>query len=103
MVVIKDARTSKVLWRKFICKKETLFDYQEGIAWLEEHHFQIEGIVCDGLRGMFQSLCKYRVQMCQFHQVKIASKIAFNELLRLRLSPIIAKIVLYWLSVRLLG
>jgi hypothetical protein len=74
VVVIKDSRTGKVLWRKFIRKKEILADYMEGIVWLEEHDFIIEGIVCDGLRGIFQMLKKYRVQMCQFHQVKIVKK-----------------------------
>jgi hypothetical protein len=74
VVVIKDARTGKILWRKFIRKKETLADYREGIAWLEEHDFKIEGIVCDGLRGTFQVFSKYRVQMYQFHQVKIVKK-----------------------------
>jgi hypothetical protein len=73
-VVLKDVRTGKVLWRKFISKKETLADYAEGIDWLEEHDFKIEGIVCDGLRGIFQIFSKYRVQMCQFHQVKIIKK-----------------------------
>ncbi len=74
VVVLKDARTGKVLWRKFIRKKESLADYQEGFVWLEEHGFKIEGIVCDGLKGMFQMLGRYRVQMCQFHQVKIVKK-----------------------------
>jgi hypothetical protein len=74
VVVIKDAHTGKVLWRKFIRKKETLADYMEGIAWLEEHDFKIEGIVCDGLRGILQAMSKYRVQICQFHQVKIIKK-----------------------------
>ena len=61
VVVFKDARTGKVLWRKFIRKKETLADYQEGIEWLQKHRFVIEGVVCDGLRGMFQMLGNYRV------------------------------------------
>ena len=74
VVVFKDARTGKVLWRKFIRQKETLADYQEGIGWLEKHRFVIEGVVCDGLRGMFQMLGKYLVQKCQFHQVKIVQK-----------------------------
>ena len=74
VVVIKDACTGKVLWRKFIRKKETLADYMEGIEWLEAHKFKIDGIVCDGLRGIFQKLDRYRVQMCQFHQVKIIKK-----------------------------
>ena len=74
VVVFKDARTGKILWRKFIRHKETLQDYREGIDWLEEYGFKIEGIVCDGLRGIFQMFSKYKVQMCQFHQVKIVRK-----------------------------
>ena len=47
VVVMKDSRTGKILWRKFIDRKETLSDYSEGICWLEQHDFQIDGIVCD--------------------------------------------------------
>ena len=74
VVVFKDIRIGKVLWRKFIRTKETLADYQEGVNWLEEHRFVIDGIVCDGLRGMFQLMNRYRVQLCQFHQIKIVRK-----------------------------
>jgi hypothetical protein len=70
VVVMKDWRTKRILWRKFVCY-ETLADYIEGVEWLEDNGFKIEGIVCDGLRGLFKALSKYRVQMCQFHQVKI--------------------------------
>jgi len=74
VVVMKDSRTGKILWRKFIFRKETLFDYSEGVDWLLENNFKIEGIVCDGLRGMFQMFMCYRVQMCQFHQVSIVKR-----------------------------
>jgi hypothetical protein len=74
VVVMKDARTKKILWRKFIYRKESLSDYREGVDWLLAHSFQIEGIVCDGLRGMFQLFSGYRVQMCQFHQVSIVKR-----------------------------
>lgn len=30
VVVMKDSRTGKILWRKFITGKETLSDYREG-------------------------------------------------------------------------
>ena len=73
VVVMKDSRTKRILWRKFV-RYETLADYQEGIAWLESHNFKIEGIVCDGLRGMFQLLSGYRVQMCQYHQLQIIQR-----------------------------
>jgi len=74
VVVMKDSRTRKILWRKFIFRKETLSDYCEGIDWLLANDFKIEGIVCDGLRGMFQLFLPYRVQMCQFHQVSIVKR-----------------------------
>lgn len=69
-LLIVDAYRKRLLWRKFLDKKETIADYLEGIEWLIEHDFKIHGIVCDGLRGLAQSLCKYKVQYCQFHQVK---------------------------------
>ena len=74
VVVMKDSRTGKILWRKFIDRKETLSDYKEGVDWLLSNNFKIEGIVCDGLRGMFQLFRRYRVRMCQFHQVQIVKR-----------------------------
>jgi len=73
VVVLKDWRTKRILWRKFV-RYETLADYKEGIDWLECYGFKIEGIVCDGLRGLFQILSKYKVQMCQYHQLQIVKR-----------------------------
>jgi len=72
-VIFKDYRTKRILWRKFV-RYETLADYKEGIDWLESYNFKIEGIVCDGLRGMFQLLSRYKVQMCQYHQLRIVQR-----------------------------
>jgi hypothetical protein len=71
VVVFKDARTKKILWHKYIRKKETLSDYQEGVEWLIKHDFTIDGIVCDGLRGILTLFSSYHIQMCQFHQMHI--------------------------------
>ena len=73
VVVFKDAIGKKILWRKFV-RYETLADYQEGFEWLDSHNFKIEGVVCDGLRGIFQMLSLYRVQMCQYHQLRIVQR-----------------------------
>jgi hypothetical protein len=73
VLVMKDAYTKKILWRKFV-KYETLSDYREGMEWLENNDFIIEGIVYDGLKGIFQLFSKYRIQMCQFHQSKIIQR-----------------------------
>jgi len=74
ILVIKDSCTRKILWQKFIFRKETLSDYRDGVEWLLENGFKIEGIVCDGLRGMFQEFSRYRVQICQFHQFSIVKR-----------------------------
>jgi DNA-binding Lrp family transcriptional regulator len=71
VVVMKDAKRKKILWRKYIDRKEKLSDYEEGIQWLEGKGFKIKGIVCDGLRGIYKTFAKYKIQMCQFHQVQI--------------------------------
>ena len=70
VLVFKDANRKKILWRKFLSKKETLSDYKEGVDWLEDNGFKIYGIVCDGLKGLPTMLSRYKVQLCQFHQVK---------------------------------
>lgn len=70
VLLIVDAYRKRLLWRKFLDKKETIADYLEGIEWLREHKFKIRGIVCDGLWGLPQALRLYKVQYCQFHQVK---------------------------------
>ena len=70
ILVFKDAISKKILWYKFLYKKETLNDYLEGIKFIEEHYIIIGG-VCDGLKGLVQSLKQYPIQFCQFHQVKL--------------------------------
>jgi hypothetical protein len=69
VVVFKDRRTKRVIWRKFV-RYETLADYKEGMEWLEQHKFKIDGVVCDGLRGMFQLFSRYRV----YHQLRIVQR-----------------------------
>lgn len=95
VVVMKGSRTGKILWRKFIRQKETLSDYQEGVDWLLSNGFNIYGIVCEGLRGIFQIFAKYRVQMCQFHQVAIVRRY-LTQNTELQASKELLKLV-YWL------
>lgn len=78
LLVIKDAVSGKVLWRKYI-KQERLTDYKEGVDYLERLGFVFDGIVCDGLKGMFQQFVQYKVQMCQFHQVAIIRRYITNS------------------------
>jgi hypothetical protein len=44
VVVFKDTGTGRILWQKFIFRKETLVDYTQGVDWLVFHGFQIDGI-----------------------------------------------------------
>lgn len=73
LMVIKDAHRNKIIWYKFV-HNETIADYLEGIRWLRDNGFHIHGIVCDGMRGLFQELKHYKVQMCQFHQLMIVRR-----------------------------
>ena len=62
VVIMKDHISGRVLWYKFIDKKETIADYKEGISYLELHGYNILGIVSDGLKGlrqvMSEKVCK---------------------------------------------
>jgi len=69
VMAFKDARSKQVLWYKFLNKKETIKDYLEGIAYIEQY-YTILGGVCDGLKGLIKALDRYPIQYCQFHQVK---------------------------------
>lgn len=78
LMVIKDAFRNKIIWYKFV-RHETVADYREGIEWLRANSFKIYGIVCDGMRGLFEELRAYRVQMCQFHQTMIVRRYLTNR------------------------
>lgn len=78
LLVIKDALSGNILWRKYV-KQERLVDYKEGVDYLESLGFIFSGLVCDGLKGMFQQFGAYKVQMCQFHQVAIIRRYITNN------------------------
>ena len=69
VVIMKDHISCRVLWYKFIDKKETIADNRESISYLELHKYNILGIVSDDLKGLRQEFCQYRFQHSQFHQV----------------------------------
>ena len=74
MVVIKDARRPKILWRKYVTY-ETFADYFEGVQWLRDNGFKIYGVVCDGIMDLIKALSiRYPVQMFQFHLVMIVRR-----------------------------
>lgn len=73
LLVMLDANTKALLWKKYV-GHERLCDYKEGIDYLVLMGYSIDGIVCDGLKGLFKILSSYKVQMCQFHQVAIVRR-----------------------------
>jgi len=70
VLLMRDSKSNVNLYYKYV-RHETIADYEEGIQAINSKDFKIDGIVCDGKRGMFNTFKDYRVQMCQFHQVKI--------------------------------
>jgi len=70
VVVIKDYKSGRVLWHKFINHKERLADYKEGVCQLVAGGCVIKGIVSDGLKGLREMFPQYRFQLCQFHQLQ---------------------------------
>lgn len=70
VLVAMDAQTGAVLYRKYL-NHERIGDYVECVSTITGAGFVIKGIVIDGMRGLFQSLGQYPVQMCQYHQCAI--------------------------------
>jgi hypothetical protein len=70
MAVLMDSTTGIKLWRKYI-RYEKLIDYQEGIDFVLSKKYQINGIVCDGLKGIFKQFSAYPVQFCQYHRISV--------------------------------
>ena len=70
VMVFKDSLTGQVLHKQFV-KQETNKLYLAGIEELTRKGIQIQAIICDGRKGLFQLFGEMPVQMCNFHQVAI--------------------------------
>ena len=73
VMLFKDAITKENLLKYYV-RSETNALYKQGIKELEEQGFIIDGIVCDGRRGLISSFNGIPVQMCQFHQAAIVRR-----------------------------
>lgn len=73
VMLFKDAITKENLLKYYV-KSETNALYKQGIIKLEEQGFIIDGIVCDGRRGLINLFNGIPVQMCQFHQAAIVRR-----------------------------
>lgn len=72
VMVFQNTQGQHLYW-KFV-KYETIAGYAEGINYIQTQGVRVKGIVCDGRRGLFKELGAYPIQMCQFHQIAIATR-----------------------------
>ena len=70
VMVFQDAKNKHVLHKMYV-KNETKELYKKGLEYLINQGFIIEGIVCDGKKGLFTLYPNIPVQMCLFHQKAI--------------------------------
>lgn len=79
VVILMDASDSRVLWFKFIYRKERLDDYREGIESLKASGIVIKAVVSDGFTGMKELLSGTPYQFCQFHQLQRIRQLLTNK------------------------
>jgi hypothetical protein len=70
VMIFKDSITGQVLFKQYV-KQETNELYFIGINEILNRSIKIQGIVCDGRKGLLQLVGTIPIQMCQFHQVAI--------------------------------
>jgi mutator family transposase len=73
VMVWMDARSKVTLLKRYITSEKINY-YLEGLNELKDKGYIIKAVVCDGRRGLLQSVKNIPVQMCQFHQVAIVTK-----------------------------
>jgi len=73
LMVFRDSFLHKnILW--YYVKYETVQQYIKGINNLKNQGYIIQGIVCDGRKGLFMAFGSIPVQICQFHQMTIITR-----------------------------
>lgn len=74
VMVFKDSLTRQILFKQYV-DQETNKLYLSGIEEIGRRGIEIQAIICDGRKGLFQLFGSgIRVQMCQFHQVAIVRR-----------------------------
>lgn len=79
VVVLMDASDSRVLWFKFIYRKERLDDYREGLDHLKASGLEVKAVVSDGFTGLKEMLSGTPYQLCQFHQMQRIRQLLTNR------------------------
>lgn len=70
VMVFKDSLSDSILYKQYV-KNEANLLYFKGIQEIAKRGIEIQSIICDGRKGLFQLFPDIPVQMCQFHQVAI--------------------------------
>lgn len=73
ILVALDTHTGVPLYVKQI-KHERVSDYVDAVKEMEKNGYRIDGIVIDGMQGLFKEFASYKVQMCQFHMCAIVRR-----------------------------
>lgn len=79
VVVLMDASDSRVLWFKFIYRKERLDDYREGLDCLKASGMEVKAVVSDGFTGLREMLRGVPYQLCHFHQLQRIRQLLTNR------------------------
>lgn len=79
VVILMDASDSRVLWFKFIGRKERLDDYREGLEHLKKSGLSVKAVVSDGFTGLREMLSGTPYQLCQFHQLQRIRQLLTNN------------------------
>ena len=69
VMVFKDSLTGQILYKQYV-KQETNKLYLLGIEEIARRGINIQSIICDGRKGLFQLFGNIPIQYCNFHQVK---------------------------------
>jgi len=70
VMVFKNSLDGVVLYKQYV-HYETNALYLAGISEIARRGIDIQGIVCDGRRGLFGLFGAIPLQMCQLHQIQI--------------------------------
>ena len=74
VMVFKDSLTGAILFKQYV-RQETNQLYLRGIEEITRRGINIQAIICDGRKGLFQLFgSEMPIQMCQFHQVAIVRR-----------------------------
>ena len=69
-MVFKNILDGIVLYKQYV-RYETNALYLSGITEIARRGISIQGIVCDGRKGLLGLFGDIPIQMCQFHQIQI--------------------------------